>query len=127
MQKGKLNGAQRHKLRKLLYMEYTPNELAEELGINVRQFYFVYLPLGCPHERDSRRHYWIVGTQFKEWYLETYQTRKLAKNEAYCVSCKKPVAILNPEENSNEGLTYLISRCPECGNKVAKILTMKRR
>lgn len=58
---GKLNGAQRHKLRKLLYMKYTPNELAEELGINKRQFYFVDLPLGCPHERDSREHYWIVG------------------------------------------------------------------
>lgn len=124
---GKLNGLQRHKLRTLLYMKYTPKELAEELGISKRQFYFIYLPMGCPHERDSRRHVWIVGTEFRDWYQETYKPRKLAENEAYCVSCKKPVAIVNPEENSKDGLTYLISSCPECGGKVAKILAMKRK
>lgn len=124
---GKLNGQQRHKLRRLLHMKYTLNELAEELGINKRQFYFIYLPLGCPHERDSRQHYWIVGTEFRDWYEETYKPRKLAKNEAYCVSCKKPVPMVNPQENSKEGLSYLISRCSGCGNKVAKILRQKRR
>lgn len=123
---GQLNGAQRHKLQKLLHMKYTPRELAEELGVNPRQFYFVYLPLGCPHERDSRRHIWIVGTQFRDWYKATYKKRKLAKNEAYCVSCKQPVQIVDPKENSKEGLTYVTFKCPGCGNKVAKILAMKR-
>ena len=123
---GKLNGKQRHRLRRLLYMKYTPSELAEELGINKRQFYFVYLPLGCPHERDSRRHYWIVGTEFRDWYEETYKPIKLAENEAYCVSCKKPVTMVNPKKESKEGLTYLISRCPDCGRKLPKILSMKR-
>ena len=123
---GRLNGAQRHRLRKLLNMKYTPRELANEIGVNVRQFYFVYLPLGCPHERDSRRHYWIVGIQFQEWYQQTYKKRKLGKNEAYCVSCKMPELIINPEEKSKEGLTYIVFKCSQCGNKVAKIVTMQR-
>jgi hypothetical protein len=124
---GRLNGEQRHKLRKLLYMKYTPSELAEELGISKRQFYSVYLPLGCPHERDFRRHIWIVGTEFQEWYLETYKKRKLAKNEVYCVSCKKAVPMVNPVEHSKEGLTYALCECPECKNTVAKIITMRKR
>jgi DNA-directed RNA polymerase subunit RPC12/RpoP len=68
-----------------------------------------------------------VGTQFRDWYEETYKPIKLAKNEAYCASCKKPVQMVNPTENSKDGLTYLLSSCPDCGRKVPKILTMKRR
>lgn len=127
LRQGRLNGEQRHKLRKLLHMKYTPNELAEELSINKRQFYNVYLPLGCPHEQDSRRHIWIVGTEFKDWYQETYQKRKLAENQAYCVSCKQAVSIVNPVEHTKEGLTYLLCECPQCNRTVAKILSMKGR
>ena len=124
---GRLDGKQRHRLRKLLFMKYTPSELANEIGVDVRNVYRIYLPLGCPHERDSRRHIWIVGSQFRDWYLANYKKRKLAQNEAYCVSCKKAVEITEPLEKTKEGLTYITFTCPGCGHKVAKILSMKRR
>ena len=60
---GRLNGAQ-NRNRKLLDMLYTPKELANEIGINVRQVYKVYIPAGCPHERDEHRHIWINGKAF---------------------------------------------------------------
>jgi len=125
--RGRLVGSQRHKLRKLLNMKYRPSELAEEVGFNVRQIYNVYLPMGCPHERDTRRHVWIVGSEFREWYQEVYKKRKLTKNQAYCVSCKKAVAIINPVENSKDGLTYILCECPVCKNTVAKITAMQKR
>lgn len=125
--RGRLKGAQRHKLRKLLYMKYRPSELAAELAIQTEWVYKIYIPLGCPHERDEKRRFWIVGTEFREWYLETYRKHKLAADEGYCVSCKKPVSIIDPVEHNKDGLKYLLSECPDCGKTVAKILNQKRR
>jgi hypothetical protein len=125
--RGRLKGAQRHKLRKLLYMKYRPSEIAEEVDIDVDWVYKIYIPLGCPHERDEDRHIWIVGTEFREWYLETYRKHKLAANEASCVSCKRPVIIVDPVEHHKDGLKYLLSKCPDCSKTVAKILNQKRR
>ena len=124
---GRLNGAQRHRLRKLLHMKYRARELAEEIGFDIHQIYSVYLPMGCPHERDIKRHIWIVGTEFKEWYEDAYKKRELSKNQAYCVSCKKVREILNPQESVKDGLTYTLSECPHCGRTVAKIVAMRKR
>lgn len=52
--KGRLDGIQRNRLKSLFDMMYSPRELAEELGINTDQLYGVYLPLGCPEERDDK-------------------------------------------------------------------------
>ncbi len=125
--RGRLKGAQRHKLRKLLHMKYRPSELAEEIAVNIEWIYKIYIPLGCPHERDDKEYIWIVGAEFCEWYLEMYRTQKLAANEGYCVSCKRPVAIVDPEKHNKDGLIYLLSQCPDCGKTVAKILHQKRR
>lgn len=127
IRRGRLPGKQRYRLNLLLNMKYKPNELAKALDIDVRWFYRVYVPLGCPHERDQWRHIWIVGTEFREWYHATYRNRKLAKNEAYCVSCREPVPIINPEEHEKDCLNYLLSDCPVCGRTVAKILANQRR
>ena len=64
-------------MRKLLDMLYTPKELAEEIGINVRQVYKVYIPAGCPNERDDYRHIWINGRAFQEWVEKTYKKIEL--------------------------------------------------
>jgi hypothetical protein len=70
--KGRLNGSQRMRLGKLLNMLYKPSELAEEIGFTNRQFYRVYIPLGCPHIRDQRKHIWINGCEFADWYEATF-------------------------------------------------------
>jgi len=58
---GRLNGIQRNRLKRLLDMMYKPSELAEEVGFSLQQVYRVYVPGGCPVERDSRNHIWING------------------------------------------------------------------
>lgn len=121
--KGKLNGWQKSKLQWLLHMKYTPRELAEELQINVRQFYRVYLPLGIPHEKDENGRIWIVGTEFYKWYYENYAKAKIEENEAYCLGCKSPVIMKNPERKTKKKLVYWLCECPDCGRSLSKIIS----
>ena len=74
-------------------MMYRPSEIAKEIGFTRRQFYRVYIPLGCPHSRDERRHLWINGKEFRLWYIESYKKIFLAINEAYCLTCRQAVKV----------------------------------
>lgn len=121
--RGRLNGSQRMHLIKLLDMFYKPSELAAEVGFERRQLYRVYIPLGCPHERDRQRHIWINGKKFREWYEETYPRVKIAEDEAFCLTCKKAVKIVNPARKQKGRLHYWISYCPNCDRKLARIIT----
>jgi len=62
----------RLRLAYLLDMLYTPAELAQEVGFSARQFYRVYVSLGCPCIRDDRRRLWINGKKLASWYKEKY-------------------------------------------------------
>jgi hypothetical protein len=121
--KGRLSGSQRMRLAKLLDMFYKPSELAEEVGFTRRQVYRVYIPAGCPHKRDEKRYIWINGKIFREWYEENYPRVCLAKDEAFCLTCKKPAKIINPKRIQKGRLHYWISYCPECGRKLTRIIT----
>jgi DNA-directed RNA polymerase subunit RPC12/RpoP len=120
--RGRLSGRQKTRLQRLLNMMYRPSEIAEEIGFEVRQVYRVYIPLGLPHERDERKNIWINGVVFRDWILETYQKTELEDHQAFCLTCKQPVPIQEPEKHEKEGLIYLTCHCPECGRKIAKIL-----
>ena len=124
--KGRLNGRQRLRLGKLLDMLYKPSELAEEIGFAVDQVDRVYVPLGCPRERDSRKRLWINGKAFAEWYEATYPKQTLLPDEAFCLTCKKPVKIHKPVERKMGRLFYLICECPNCGRKLARIIDKER-
>ena len=119
--KGRLSGTQRNRLVRLLDMLYKPSELAEEVGFTRRQVYRVYIPSGCPHKRDEKRYIWINGKEFREWYEETYPRVSLNQDETFCLTCKKPVKIINPEREKKGRLHYLTSYCPNCGRKLARI------
>jgi predicted RNA-binding Zn-ribbon protein involved in translation (DUF1610 family) len=125
--KGRLNGSQRNKVKGLLNMLYTPRELSEELGINLEQVYRVYVPAGCPKIKDSQGRISINGKEFKAWFDENYQKKKLSKNQAYCVSCKKVVEIINPERKREGNIIYDIFNCPNCGKKVTRFIDCKRK
>lgn len=125
--KGRLNGTQRNKVKGLLNMMYSPRELAEEIGIDKNQIYRVYLPLNCPHEKDTYGRIRIHGLSFLSWYEETYKKVRVEKNQAWCVSCKKIVDISEPTRHIKGRLTYDLSTCPLCGNTVAKIIDAKRK
>lgn len=124
---GRLNGIQRNRLKRLLDMMYKPSELAKEIGFSKRQVYRVYIPLGAPHTKDSQRHIWINGQEFREWFISTYRKVRLDKNQAFCLTCKKAVPILSPIEQQSGEITFLISECPICGRKLARITSNSRR
>ena len=124
---GRLNGQQRSRLVKLLDMMYKPSELAEEIGFAVRQVYRVYIPAGCPHEKDHRGRLWINGKLFREWFEDVYKKRQLARNETFCLTCKKAVKIINPVEKQEGRLIYWLSDCPNCGRRLARIINREKR
>ncbi len=104
-------------------MAYTPAELVKEIGFTVRQVYRVYIPAGCPHQRDDRNHLWINGNEFRVWVQEVYQKRELGLNEAFCLTCKKAVKMVEPERVQDGRLIYYLCKCPCCGRKLARIVT----
>lgn len=108
-------------------MMYSPRELAEEVGFHTDQVYNVYLPLGCPHERDERKHIQINGKAFLKWYEKSYPKIKLAEGETFCLTCKKGVKIVNPQKQEHNGTVYVLSVCPVCGRKLTKIIERRRR
>lgn len=125
--RGRLNGDQRNRLAKLLDMLYTPSELAKEIGFSTRQVYRVYIPAGCPHSRDKLNHLWINGREFREWVLELYKKRDLSPTEAFCLTCKKAVRMVEPERLQEGRLVYYLCNCPNCGRKLARIITRGKR
>ena len=125
--RGRLNGRQLARLDRLLDMMYRPSELARELDLNPRQFYRAYIPLGCPHERDEKGRIWINGASFRDWARHVYRKGSLGDNEAFCLTCKRPVPIEAPERRSKGNLTYLLSTCPFCGRRLTRIIELRRR
>jgi hypothetical protein len=120
--KGRLDGSQRMRLGKLLDMLYMPSELAAQIGFTVRQVYRVYVPFGCPCSRDSENRLWINGKVFAEWYEATYPKPTLQADEAFCLTCKKPVLMKNTVKSKKGRLSYLVGNCFHCGRKIARIL-----
>jgi hypothetical protein len=125
--KGRLNGRQKYKVKRLLDMLYSPKELANEIGISTDLIYRGYLPLGCPHDRNDKKYIFINGKRFAEWYQNTYIKINLAHDETFCKTCKTGVKISQPKQVQKKDLFYLLSVCPICGRKLTKIITSKGR
>ena len=126
--RGRLGGRQRLRLEKLLDMLYKPSELAEEIGFTKRQVYRVYIPAGCPRNKDERRHIWINGKGFREWYEATYPRFTVKENEGFCLTCKRVVTLEKPVQEKKGGLLYWIGLCPKCSRRIPRIIdTDKRR
>jgi hypothetical protein len=124
--RGRLDGKQRNQVKGLLDMLYTPKELAEEVGITIDQVYRVYIPGGCPHTRDSFRHIQINGKLFRAWFEENYQKRSLEPGQAFCLTCKKAVKIVDPVRVQKGELIYDLCNCPSCGRRLTRIIDNKR-
>ena len=125
--KGRLKGFQRLALAKLLDMEYTPGELAMEVGFTRRQVYRVYIHYGLPYRRDETKHLWINGKAFREWYEATYPRIKLGIDEGFCLTCKKGVKMNNPKREKRKRLVYWVFNCPTCGRKIPRIIKQEAR
>jgi hypothetical protein len=124
--RGRLDGKQRNRLKGLLDMGYSPNELAEEVGFDKNQVYRVYLPLGCPHERDKHNRILINGLKFFKWYQSVFKKAELGANETFCKTCRKAVPIVAGKEVTKGQLTYILSSCPVCGRSLTRITHSSR-
>jgi uncharacterized protein YlaI len=124
--KGRLKGVQRQKLSQLLDMHYTPSEIGDILGFGRRQFYRVYIPAGCPHERGENDRLWINGAAFREWYFQQYPKIQIDEHEAYCLACKKIVTVENPETKQTGNYRYWSFICPNCGHKMSKAISKSK-
>ena len=110
------------KVSALLPMKYKVRELAGELEIpesTLRD----WLKKRAPHERDSRNHILIDGPDFARWVQENRKRkksgRKLKDSEAYCLSCKRAVELIDPITIPKEGkLIHVKGQCPQCGNVI---------
>lgn len=125
--RGRLNGRQRNRLKGLLNMPYKPSELASELGFNQDRIYMTYIRIGCPHERDNNRQIWINGEEFRDWYREHYQKPSLEADEAFCLTCRRPVEIYEPQRMTKNGLVFDLCICPICGRRISKIIGQVKR
>ena len=54
---------------------------------------------------------------------KTYQKRELRPNEAFCLTCKHEFVMDKPERKKSGNLFYYVCFCPDCGRKVARIIT----
>lgn len=124
--RGRLDGAQRMRLKKLLDMQYRPSELAAIVGFSQRQIYRVYIQLGAPYEKDKTGHLWINGRQFAHWYAENFPKTVIDKNQAFCLSCKRAIDIEKSTKKQKGKISYLLCKCPNCGRKIAKIVSNQR-
>ena len=124
--RGRLDHKRRCRLARLLDMMVTPHELADEIGFNPRQVYRVFLPSGCPHQRDEKNRIWINPKPFAAWARDPYAKRKLAAGEAFCITCKKPVEMVDPAPHRKGTLRYVTCDCPECGRKLSRITAEER-
>ena len=106
----------------LLPMWYSLRELAQELGISIRSIRG-WLDQGLPCRRDERGHLWIDGRQFAAWVkaINTPRTgQSLQSNEAYCLGCRRPVRLLNPNLICRGKQRLLRGTCAECGHIVCR-------
>ena len=125
--RGRLNGMQRNRLKSLLDMMYSPKELADEIGVNINQIYYVYVPLGCPEERDNRNHILINGKAFADWYSKVYVKIRLKPDETFCKTCRNAVKIYKHKKHKKGNLVYVLSVCKTCGRNLTKIIENSRR
>lgn len=118
----KLSQPQTQRLRRLLHMEYTLAELAEEIGCQ-RRVIERAIAAGCPHRVDGDRVF-VVGDGFAEWYRSQPEAVKavLGPGEAYCMRCRAPRPLVGGRAAKNTpGVELVSGKCGVCGAKVNRL------
>lgn len=117
------------RLMKLLFMEYKPSELAEEIGVTTKTIYASYIPAGLPFRKDEGGNIWIVGTVFREWANAVVQKgnrykaqrrQPIGENQAYCMRCKtvRDFERITKRVKFSVGRIMVYGVCSVCGKKM---------
>ena len=117
----------RSRLARLLDMRYKPSELAEELGVCADTVRRGWLPAGAPHVRDEDG-VWLLGTEVAAWLqaMVDKPTVTLGPGEAYCLQCRRAVAVEDARRERLEHAVLLRGRCALCGARVARLESQKQ-
>ncbi len=106
----------------LLPMLYKVSELADDLNVPERTLRDWLAKFGAPHQRDRNGHIWVNGIEFAAWVNAMRQQKKkitLQPDQAYCLRCKQPVTLVNPETvETTCGPRLLRAICPQCSGHV---------
>jgi uncharacterized protein with PIN domain len=107
----------------LLPMLYKASEISSELDIPLSTLKG-WLKQGIPHQRDGRNHIFVSGEEFSKWINSIQKNKRikptLKDNQAYCLKCRKPIDIKNPELVNVAGTRLIQGTCPICQTKVNK-------
>ncbi len=116
----RLTQPQAARLPRLLHLEYLVRELAEELGCTTDQLRHA-IAVGCPHRKVGTDQIYIVGDEFRDWYLHCTQRRKISlkPEEFYCLHCRAGVTPARIERRPLLNQVVIESSlCPICGNRI---------
>lgn len=122
----RLTAPQANRMRSLLHMWYTPQELANEIGVSVQWVRRHALPAGCPHRRDETNHIWIDGQAFAQWAKSVIKPRRgrhvLGPGQAWCMKCARPVDMVGQLDTRpiNAKVEVIIATCALCGCNVSR-------
>jgi hypothetical protein len=115
-----LSWPQRARLKRLLKMEYTLKELADEIGCARSQIDHA-VSVGCPTRETEGGRRFVIGDEFAQWYESLLAERKqpLAPDEAYCLRCRAPVRVVDVAIAAcANGVERVTGRCGKCGGMV---------
>lgn len=120
----KLTQPQAERLRRLLHMEYTLSELAEEIGCS-RYLIEKAIASGCPCRTEGNRRF-LIGDEFAAWYRKQPRAKnkvKLEADEAYCLRCRAACKIVDATitGNPSRGVERLTGKCAVCGAPVNRL------
>ncbi len=105
----------------LLDMLYTPAEMAGELGIEEREMYDRLIPAGLPTMNDDAGHVWLHGPAVAGWIRTAGKPKRekpMGTDEAYCLSCRAVVPLVNPRRIQRGKFVLHQAACPQCGKTV---------
>jgi len=116
----KFSNSQKLRMKKLLHMEYTRRELAQECACSFNRIQQA-IDAGCPHRHSGGRVY-VVGDTFADWVANQLEpgTQSLGEGEAWCFRCNAPRRMVNIRvaDNPQPGVVRLEGECSECGMTV---------
>ncbi len=107
------------RVKGLLDMLYTAEELAVELNMDPRLITNTLIPEGLPHTKDEKERIFLHGPAVQAWVNNLRAIKSnLRTDEVYCLGCRKVVSLVKPRRVRQANLVLLKARCPECGSKV---------
>lgn len=122
MYRNLIDGNSMRRFGHLLDMQYTPAEIADEIGLDKQAVYTKLIPAGLPNTKDDKGHIWIHGLAAKQWAQAHKKERHhMAEGEGFCLTCKTVVKVKAPKHEQKNGASFVRGQCPKCGRVIVRL------